>query len=76
MKTVTFFEVSDGWGLIGKNSHYQFNTKQEAINMATEFKNDPRSHNPNMSEEYVKNWKSKTYTIIEKTITTNEVASI
>ncbi len=44
--------------------------------MATEFKANPRSHNEQMTDENVAYWKSKTYTVIKKTVTTQEVATI
>lgn len=57
----------------GNNS---FNTEQEAIEVATEFKNNPRSHNPLMSDESVNYWKSQNYTIFKKTVIIEEICCI
>jgi hypothetical protein len=75
-KTVTFYEVNDGNGLIGKDSKYSFENGQDAIEMAQEFKKDPRSHNPEMTDENVAYWQSKNYTIVCKTVTTEELVII
>jgi hypothetical protein len=76
MNKQTYYEVKDGHGYIGKNSQYKFNTAQDAIDMATEFKNNPRSHNEQMTDENVQYWMNKTYTVIEKTVTTKDIISL
>lgn len=77
MKAETYFEVQHGnGGVIGKNSTYSFKTEQEAIDMVTEFKNNPRSHNPKMDDDNVKYWMNTSYTIVRKTIETEELKTI
>lgn len=76
MKTTTYFEVQHGNGLIGKNSTYYFATEKEAVDMAMEFKNNPRSHNPKMEDSNVKYWANETYKIVRKTIETEELKTI
>jgi hypothetical protein len=76
MKTTTYYEVTDGHGGIGKNSQYTFETEAEALAMATEFKNNPRSHNESMTDDNVKYWKNKIYTVVRKTIETENLSSI
>lgn len=75
-KTHTFYEVSDGHGLIGKWSTYSFSTQKEAADMAKEFKNNPRSHNDKMTDENVRYWQNKTYTVIKKTVTEQQLETI
>ncbi len=77
MKTTTYFEIQhNDNGTIGKNSQYSFDTKEEALAEAIAFKNNPRSHNENMSDENVKYWKSQSYTIVGKTINTEVYETI
>lgn len=76
MKTTTFYEIWDGNGWIGKFGNYHFDTKKEAVRVAKEFKENPRSHNENMTEDNVAHWKKRTYTIQKKTIITEDIASI
>lgn len=78
MKTHTYFEIQDGSGCIsnGRAGIYSFKTLEEAVNVATEFKNNPRSHNEKMSDENVKYWSNKNYTIVKKVIQTEEIQTI
>lgn len=57
----------------GNNS---FDTAQEAIEVATEFKNNPRSRNPLMRDESENYWKSQNYTIVKKTVIIEEICHI
>jgi len=77
MKTHTYFEIQDGSGCIGNGRGiYSFKTLEEAVRVATEFKSNPRSHNEKMSDENVKFWSSRTYTIVKKIIQTEEIQTI
>ena len=76
MKSYTYFEIQDGSGTIGKDSNYSFSTQEEATKVATEFKNNPRSHNEKMTDENVAYWKNKSYTIVKKIILTEELQTI
>ena len=76
MTTTIFYEIFDGHGWIGKDSNYHFQTADEALAIAKEFKNNPRSHNPKMSAENVKSWKRKNYTIQKKTIINEDIETI
>lgn len=80
MQTTTYFEVKNGkgagGGLVGKNSKYTFDTRKEAVEMAKEFKANPRSHNPDMTDENVQYWSSRTYVVVKKTVTTEELDEI
>lgn len=74
MKEITFYEVRHGNGvMVGKNGEHHFPSRGAAIDAATEFKNYPRGHNLQMSEESVEYWKKQTFTIVKKTITTLEL---
>ena len=76
-RTIEYFEVKHGdSGVIGKNSHYAFDTHQEAKDMALEFKANPRSHNEKMEDSNVQYWKNQNYTIVKKTIVTEELETI
>jgi hypothetical protein len=74
--TTKFFEINDGSGNTGKDGHYNWATYEEAKQIAIEFKNDPRSHNPKMTDENVTYWQNRTYTIVKKTIITEELDKI
>lgn len=76
MKTITYYEVSDGNGYIGKDSNYHFETQQDAVDMITAFKNNPTSHNEKMTDENIAYWKNKTYSVIKKTIITETVFTL
>ena len=76
MKSYTYFEIQDGSGIVGKDGNYSFSTQQEAAKVATEFKNNPRSHNEKMTDENVAYWKSKSYIIVKKIIQTEELQKI
>lgn len=76
IKTYIYFEIQDGSGTIGKNGNYSFSTQEEANEVATEFKNNPRSHNKSMTDDNVNYWKNKNYTIIKKIIQTEELQLI
>lgn len=54
---------------------YKFETKQEAIAGAKQLKENPRINNPEMSDENVKKWKSRSYEV-KKIITTTEIIEI
>lgn len=77
MKTTIFYEVAcSNGGWIGKDNEYHFTTAQAALEMAKEFKENPRSHNPNMSDKNVKSWQSLNYTIQKKTIINEDIETI
>ena len=51
-------------------------TKDELIEAIRKFKNDPRTHNPKMTDENADYWKKKNYTIERITIKTEELETI
>ena len=65
-----------GCYLSDKKGNSTFNSQQEAIDVATEFKNNPRSHNVEMSDSHVDYWKSQTYTIIKEFSMVEEIIKI
>jgi hypothetical protein len=69
--TKIYFEIRHGNGTIANAKKESFfSQKQEAIDAATEFKNNPRSHNDLMTDANVLYWKSQSFTIVEKVVTT------
>lgn len=76
MKTQTYYEIQDGSGCIGKRSTYSFSTFEEALKVATEFKSNPRSHNEQMTDENVKYWSNRDYTIVKNTVITEEIKTV
>ena len=76
MKTQIYYEITDGSGCIGKHGTYSFKSAKEAIRVATEFKNNPLSHNENMTDENVKYWSNRDYTIVRCIVTTEEIKTV
>jgi viroplasmin and RNaseH domain-containing protein len=75
--TTTHWEIKSGAGLFyDSNGNYRFNSVEHAERVITEFKNNPRSHNPSMTEENVQDWKHRTYTIVCKTVIIEEIKTI
>lgn len=78
METVTYFEImsSPSSSINGSKGNHSFDTAEEAIKEATDFKNDPRSHNPKMSDHSVNYWSNKTYTIRKTVKSVEYIATI
>jgi len=76
MNTNTYFEIQDGSSTIGVDGNYRFATQESAAKVASHFKQNPRSHNENMTDESVNYWKNKTLVIVKKTIQTEELQTI
>ena len=56
----TVYLIKHGTGtLSGANGQHSFNTYEEALEEATTFKENPRSHNSTMSDSSVKYWKAQ-----------------
>lgn len=74
----TIYEITWSFGcyLNDKFGNSSFLTVEEAIEVASEFKNNPRSHNEKMSDESVKYWKSQKYTITKKYVATEDIITI
>lgn len=67
---------ASGCYLSDKKDNSTFKTQQEAIDVATEFKNNPLSHNENMLKPNVDYWKSQTYTILKEFSMVEEICKI
>lgn len=66
------YMITVGNGSIsGRDGRNSFRTVAEATEEAKAFKDNPRCHNPNMSEENVNYWKNEKF-VIEKRITITE----
>lgn len=66
IKTSEHFEISHGnTGRIGYAGKYDFDSFEEASQVANNFKANPRSHNPKMADDDVKYWKEQFYTILK-----------
>lgn len=58
------------------NGKYQFDSYEEILHEVNLFKEDPRIHNENMTDENVAYWSKRTYTIQKIVTTTIDITSI
>lgn len=63
-------------GLLGKDGQYSFSSLKEAVQVAEEFKNNPRSHNNKMPDDDVEYWKKQKFIIIRKITISEEFLTI
>lgn len=75
-KNSVYYQIFDGSSLTGKNGRYGFDTREEAVKVAKEFKADPRSQHPKMSKENVEYWQRKTYSIQRVEVKVDQLDSI
>jgi hypothetical protein len=76
-KISTIYKIKEGSGWIGSaNGNFHFKTADEAITEAKMFKENPRCHNENMSDENVKHWSSRTYVIEKETTIVESIGTI
>ncbi len=74
--TKTYYQGVSGSSIFSEWGKSHFDTKDELIEAIRKFKNDPRTHNPKMTDENADYWKNKNYTIERITITTEEFETI
>ena len=71
-KEVVYWEIRHGNGVVGGSmDKFMYDSEEEAIKSATDFKNDPRAKTPSMTDSNVAYWKSQTFVVtkVEKKIT-------
>jgi hypothetical protein len=79
MDISTFYEVhlaNKGGAVCDEFSNFKFETPERAIEVARIKKTDPASVNKRLTSDEVKYWKSKSYTVVEITISVKEIATI
>ena len=74
--TKTYYQGVSGSSIFSEWGNSHFDTKDELIEAIKKFKNDPRTHNPKMTDENADYWKKKNYTIERITIKTEELETI
>lgn len=65
-ETSTRYKVQHGTGWVGHLGAYSWDTEEEALSVAKEFKDNPICHNSRMSEDNVKYWKSQTFVVTKE----------
>jgi len=51
-------------------------SETEAIKSAIDYKNDPINHNGEITEKSIEFWENQTFTIVKKTVKTQEIRTI
>jgi len=72
-KTHIVYKIQHGNGNVGHLGKYAWGTQAEALAIAREFKDNPKSHNSSMTEDNVKYWRSQTYVVTKEELKVTEL---
>lgn len=79
MKTTvnTYYEIEHGNGTIsGSKDKFRYDTSEEALESAKEFKENPSCKNQSMTQSNIEYWKRQEFTIAMKTIITTKLHNV